>query len=254
MGKWIMGLRVVKLDGQPYGWWSVIGRNIIRVIDGLPVLYLVGIIVVALSLNKQRLGDMVAGTSVVRAAPGLRERSYPVSQLGMEPAEPLPIPVSRESLISRMTLAMLVIVIVSGVSIALSPRNGDEVKVPAGVKIPTEATLQFLATKSFLDLDQAIRANDFRTFHSSIAEIWKNETTVQELSKAFQDAVNARVRLQGVTEVLPIFDRRPTFDENGVLVLSGHYPMSPLSLDFQLGYVYDAPEWKLVGISFNLRR
>ena len=66
IGKRIMGLRVVKVNGEAYGWGSCIGRNLFRLIDGLPVFYLVGVISVALTGRKQRLGDLAVGTLVVR--------------------------------------------------------------------------------------------------------------------------------------------------------------------------------------------
>ena len=67
LGKWLMELRVVKLDGKPYDPRAVLMRNIIRIVDALPFLYLVGLISVAVSQKNQRLGDLAAGTLVVRA-------------------------------------------------------------------------------------------------------------------------------------------------------------------------------------------
>ena len=72
LGKSILGLRVVKLDGQPYGWRFVFIRTIFRVIDALPIFYLVGIIAISVSDKNQRLGDMAAGTMVVRVIGALR--------------------------------------------------------------------------------------------------------------------------------------------------------------------------------------
>jgi len=66
-GKMIMGLKVVRLDGEPYGLAACLIRNILRVVDGLPVFYLVGLIFVAVTGKKQRLGDLAAGTVVVQA-------------------------------------------------------------------------------------------------------------------------------------------------------------------------------------------
>jgi uncharacterized RDD family membrane protein YckC len=67
LGKRVMKLKVVKLEGgAPLDWQASIARNILRLIDGL-FFYLVGAIVVWISDKKQRLGDKVAGTVVVRA-------------------------------------------------------------------------------------------------------------------------------------------------------------------------------------------
>jgi uncharacterized RDD family membrane protein YckC len=64
-GKMLMGLRVVKLNGEPYTVGAVLLRNILRLIDGL-FFYLVAIISIAVTHKRQRLGDLAAGTLVVR--------------------------------------------------------------------------------------------------------------------------------------------------------------------------------------------
>jgi uncharacterized RDD family membrane protein YckC len=65
LGKMIMGLRVQALDGA-YTPMKAFLRNLLRVIDGLPFLYLLGLLLVVLSKRKQRLGDMAAGTIIVK--------------------------------------------------------------------------------------------------------------------------------------------------------------------------------------------
>ncbi len=66
-GKQVMGLKVVKVNGDPYEWGAVILRNLLRIIDALPFLYLVGLVSVAVSKRNQRIGDLAAGTTVVRS-------------------------------------------------------------------------------------------------------------------------------------------------------------------------------------------
>lgn len=65
VGKMACGLRVVKDDGSAMDWNSSVVRNILRIIDGLFV-YLVGAILVWNSPLRQRLGDRVAHTVVVK--------------------------------------------------------------------------------------------------------------------------------------------------------------------------------------------
>ena len=66
LGKMIMGLTVVKVGGGLYGWKPVLLRNIFRIIDGLPIFYLLGFVFVAATPRNQRLGDFAAGALVVR--------------------------------------------------------------------------------------------------------------------------------------------------------------------------------------------
>lgn len=67
LGKMVMGLEVVRLDGEPYELKACLIRNVLRIVDGLPVFYIVGLICVAVTSEKQRLGDLAAGTVVVSA-------------------------------------------------------------------------------------------------------------------------------------------------------------------------------------------
>jgi len=68
-GKRRMGLRTVKLNGAPVDFTASALRNILRVVDWLPGFYGLGVIVMFCSTLEQRLGDLTAGTVVVREGP-----------------------------------------------------------------------------------------------------------------------------------------------------------------------------------------
>jgi uncharacterized RDD family membrane protein YckC len=65
-GKRLNGLRVVREGGEPVTFLASATRNVLRLIDMLPSLYLVGCISVLVTKRNQRLGDLAAGTLVVR--------------------------------------------------------------------------------------------------------------------------------------------------------------------------------------------
>jgi uncharacterized RDD family membrane protein YckC len=66
LGKLIMQVKVQRLDGSNLGLGKSLIRNSLRVVDGIG-LYLVGFLVALLSSKRQRLGDHVAGTFVIRS-------------------------------------------------------------------------------------------------------------------------------------------------------------------------------------------
>lgn len=66
VGKGMVGLQVTDLSGARPSLWSIVLRNVARVVDGLPIVYLVGGGVALLSSRRQRLGDHLAHTVVVR--------------------------------------------------------------------------------------------------------------------------------------------------------------------------------------------
>lgn len=69
-GKRLLKLRVIREDGRPLTLWEAIARNLLRIFDAVPgfvvPVYSIGLIVIFLSGRDQRVGDIFAGTVVIR--------------------------------------------------------------------------------------------------------------------------------------------------------------------------------------------
>ncbi len=69
-GKRLLKLRVIREDGRPITLWESMARNLLRVFDALPggviPIYSIGLITVFLNNRDQRIGDIFAGTVVIR--------------------------------------------------------------------------------------------------------------------------------------------------------------------------------------------
>lgn len=65
-GKRAARIRVIHRSGRAVSFVEALARNLVRFVDYLPSLYAVGLISIFLSRQNQRLGDLVAGTLVVR--------------------------------------------------------------------------------------------------------------------------------------------------------------------------------------------
>jgi len=66
LGKMAVGLRVVCDGGLPITFRASAVRNILRIVDYLPTSYLAGLVSIVVSPEGKRLGDLAAGTLVVR--------------------------------------------------------------------------------------------------------------------------------------------------------------------------------------------
>jgi len=76
-GKRLIGLRVLSADARPMTFWRSLVRNLLRLIDALPAVYLVGITSVLATSKNQRLGDLAADTIVVRVPRGRGSQDVP---------------------------------------------------------------------------------------------------------------------------------------------------------------------------------
>jgi uncharacterized RDD family membrane protein YckC len=86
-GKRKAGIRVIKDSGRPLTAAESIARNLLRIVDWLPGFYAIGIASALLTKENKRLGDLVAGSLVVR------ESSFsdlkPVWQTAQAPSMPV---------------------------------------------------------------------------------------------------------------------------------------------------------------------
>ncbi len=69
-GKRLLKLRVIREDGRPITLWEAIARNLLRIFDAIPgfvvPIYSVGLMTIFFNSRDQRVGDLFAGTVVVR--------------------------------------------------------------------------------------------------------------------------------------------------------------------------------------------
>jgi len=84
IGKLAAGLRVVRVGGEAEGFLTAAVRNFLRIVDFLPAFYVVGVISILATRRNQRLGDLAAGTLVVRerrpaVSPGVPYFQAPVT-------------------------------------------------------------------------------------------------------------------------------------------------------------------------------
>jgi len=70
LGKGWTGLRVVRTGGLPVTFLPSCVRNVMRLIDILPLFYGIGMTSIFFTTRNQRLGDLAGGTLVVRDRPG----------------------------------------------------------------------------------------------------------------------------------------------------------------------------------------
>lgn len=90
LGKQATGLRVISVDGSPITFEQSAIRNILRVFDALPPFALAGVAAVFWTKRQQRLGDLAAGTMVVK------ERLREMPEAAVETAPELPAQLSDE--------------------------------------------------------------------------------------------------------------------------------------------------------------
>jgi uncharacterized RDD family membrane protein YckC len=72
VGKYVLHLRVIDARGGPISVGQAVIRNLLRIVDFLPWSYALGTVVMFGTVRSQRLGDLAAGTIVIRERAAVR--------------------------------------------------------------------------------------------------------------------------------------------------------------------------------------
>lgn len=125
--------------------------------------------------------------------------------------------------------------------------------IPQVKTIPSDSDLVKLVNNSIQLFGQAVKGDDFSIFYSSISKLWQGQTTSEKLRDIFNSFVDQKIDITILNDTTPVFSEKPTIDENGVLILKGYYSYKDYQpVNFQVKYIYEYPDWKLIGIKVNL--
>jgi hypothetical protein len=135
------------------------------------------------------------------------------------------------------------------------------VKVPqAGVAanggkptIPPPDELKKLSEDSLLAFNDAVAAGDFAGFHQQISELWRKQITAEKMKDIFGAFVDQKIDISSMKGLEPAFDEAPGINEDGIMVLKGHYASKSPAVSFELKYVSENSAWKLFGINVRVK-
>lgn len=126
-------------------------------------------------------------------------------------------------------------------------------EVGASRAVPPESDLIELVRDTTGAFVQAVKERSMQHFYDQISLTWQQQTTVQELDEIFGNAFDFTGDLGVLDTLIPSFDTEPAINQDGVLVVTGHYPTDPQTYFFEYKYVREGLSWKLLGFSYSIR-
>jgi uncharacterized RDD family membrane protein YckC len=154
-GKRLNGLRVVSTGGRPITLVRSALRNILRVIDILPGFYAVGMTVIFISSRNQRIGDLAAGTHVVRDRHGDRK----VRESGLQPIDASPAATWDVSAVSSDDLAAVRAFLERRFQLRGEARNRIAAELATRLRPRVGGAPQDIADERFLELLVAVKGS-----------------------------------------------------------------------------------------------
>lgn len=141
---------------------------------------------------------------------------------------------------------------------AASPRTPNEPKLKSAVVensdgIPSEHELKKLVLDTLLLFNDAVKTESFKAFHAKLGSAWKNDTTPRQLIDIFRVFVDKRIDFAEIADVDPTFDGFAALEENGWLVVKGHYTLAASDVLFEVKYENEEASWKLVALNVEAK-
>jgi hypothetical protein len=130
---------------------------------------------------------------------------------------------------------------------------GTREEAPGGAALD-QAAMKRLALRSLLDFNEAVRRRDFTSFHAGLARPMREKYTPAQLRDVFKTFVHQKIDIAPIGAVEPEFESpaaRPS--ASGELALKGRFPTRPSEVQFDLAYIMEGGEWRLIGINVRVR-
>ena len=109
-----------------------------------------------------------------------------------------------------------------------------------------------LAKKSMHDFAVSLKAKSMEHFRNNISNLWQQQFTTQKLNEAYGKIIEAELDLSVLDTLEPILDQEAQINQDGVLILKGHYATQPSQVRFLQKFVKEGGAWKLLGFHFSL--
>ena len=131
--------------------------------------------------------------------------------------------------------------------------SNDTIKADPN-SVPSTEQSRAIVLRTLNDFNDAVKKGDFSDFRETVARLWRNKTGVDEFNKGFKQFIDNKIDISRINNSVPTFDPAPrigTKSDVKVLFLKGEYP-GPVK--FNLEYIVEDDEWKLIFISVDTRR
>ena len=109
-----------------------------------------------------------------------------------------------------------------------------------------------LARISMHYLGEAINENNMSKLYGNISELWQKETNATQLNEVYGVFVEKKINLLALDKVSPKLTVAQVA-KNGLLTISGYYPLTKRKLFFTHKYVPEKKIWKLAGLSIQIK-
>ena len=119
-------------------------------------------------------------------------------------------------------------------------------------KVPSERALEALVKATLLTFNDANVTGNYTVFHAKLSKPFREQFPVERLARRFQEFNKKNIDFDVIAALKPSYDLAPKVDDEGKLLVKGHFPTEPLRVNFDLAFIPSYGEWKLISINVKI--
>ena len=118
-------------------------------------------------------------------------------------------------------------------------------------QLPGPAELNRLVTSTLLRLNEAVTTKNFIPLYQAYAKQRQRQTTPEKLQADYQDFINNKVDMKGISEVDPVFTEKSSLNMENQFSVSGSYDAKDLKVNFQIAFQLEDARWKPLAVTIR---
>lgn len=133
---------------------------------------------------------------------------------------------------------------------------GKAVEAPAEASaaptLPSVDAQRALVKDTLTAFAQSVNGDDFVILHETLAAPFQQQVSAEQLRESFAEFVDEEIDLSILDSLTPDLGEQSGFDKDGALRLVGSFPTEPSKVMFDLRYVTENDQWRLLQINVKV--
>lgn len=119
--------------------------------------------------------------------------------------------------------------------------------------VPSDGEVTQLIQLAMAQLGDAIAARDFTNFYAYISDMWRGQTTKEDLLKAFGEFIEKEIDLRATRDAEMVLSAKPQIDLQNALNVDAEWATKPVRTIGNFRFIKEGAEWRLIGVSVNTK-
>ncbi len=118
--------------------------------------------------------------------------------------------------------------------------------------LPEDDELEAIVKETLLDFDKAVKKGDFTEFYENTSDPFQKSITPKGLKDKFKQFIDGNADVSKIEDLEPKYTTEPKVSKTrgvNVLEAKGEFPTSPRPTEFDLKYIPEGKEWKLISFA-----